>query len=247
MRFWILIICFLAFHSSPALAQEKEDKPVTNGYSIGFSKSNRGAGIELNYILKPNQRQYIFSVHLNSVRHLNENNINPAYGRELGRRYVFGKLNYFFVLNPSIGIQKNLFPRGKMNLINFQTGISAGPAIGLLTPYYLEIYSPNQNFPLNNNRSIEPYDPAAHTFGKIFGKANIFSSDINLNPVLGGSLKGWIIMDLARSYRYISAVKMSTHADFFANPVPIMAELDKLQNPRIFVAFSAGFLFGNRW
>ncbi|MDX2245584.1 MAG: hypothetical protein SF052_02330 [Bacteroidia bacterium] len=228
-------------------SQKEEEKPISGGYIMGFHKTNRGMGAEISYLTGPDHQQMVWGLDLHLVKELNEANIEPVYGTELGRKYVYGKLNYFFVLHPSVGIQKNLFQLNSLNMINLRAGVKIGPAIGLLTPYYLEIYRPGQGIPTANDREIEAYDPTLHTYAKIFGRAGFFAARPQLQATLGGSVKGYILVDFARSSRYISGFKLGTHADFFVNPVPIMTGLDKLENHRIFVAFSIGFIFGNRW
>ncbi|MEZ4777071.1 MAG: hypothetical protein R3D00_28100 [Bacteroidia bacterium] len=228
-------------------SQKKEEKPISGGFELGFHKTNRGAGMELNYMIGPDEKQIMLGLDLFALKELNESNIEPAFGAELGRKYVYGKLNYFFVLTPSAGIQKNLFRLNSINLINLRGGIKVGPAIGLLTPYYLEIFRPGLGIPTANDRQVEAYDPGIHTYSKIFGRASFFAGKPAFRPTLGGSIKGYLMVDFARSSRYISGCKLGAHADFFAKPVPIMTGLDKLENHRIFVALSIGFMIGNRW
>ncbi|MEZ4828050.1 MAG: hypothetical protein R3C61_17470 [Bacteroidia bacterium] len=241
-------IC-LIFLLIPTLlfSQRKEQKPITTGYAIGFHKTNRGAGLEVNYLKGPDLQQIVFGADLHMVRDLNEALIDPAFSTELGRKYVYGKLNYFFVLHPAVGIQRDLFHMNSLNLINLRAGIKAGPSLGLLTPYYLEIFRPGIGTPTANDRRVEAYDPAVHTYSKIFGRASFFAAKPVPELIAGGSVKGYILIDFARSSRYISAFKLGANADFFVKRVPIMTGLDKLENHRIFVALSLGFMMGNRW
>ena len=83
---------------------------------------------------------------------------------------------------------------------------------------------------------MKPYDPAVHSYNRIFGRARIFSSDLNLSARIGLSLKAYALLDFARNQRFIQGVSLGLNADLFTNRIPIMAELDKLQNQRIFVA-----------
>lgn len=228
-------------------SQKKEQEPISGGFAGAIYKTSRGAGVELNYLKGPDDQQIILGLDIFSLKELNESSIDPIYGTELGRKYVYGKLNYFFVLAPSVGIQKNLFRLSPVNLINFRGGLKIGPSVGLLTPYYLEIFRPGLGTPTANDRQVEAYDPAIHTYSKIFGRASFFATNPQLQPVLGGSIKGYVMVDFARSSSYISGFKLGCNADFFARPIPIMTGLDKLENHRIFVALSIGFMIGNRW
>ena len=237
---FVFILLGLALHFV-SFSQDKDE--TKSGLSFNASLTNLGGGLGVHYSMGKDIRHYLISIDAYSIKNPYETSSNPTYGNELGRKFVYRKLNYFGVLSPSFGIQKNIIPRSNTNLINLRVGIKMGPAIGLLSPYQLELYNPGSA----DNRSIEVYDPANHTYSQILGRARFFASDLTINTRIGFSLKTFALLDFARNQRYINGLSLGLNADIFANPVPIMAELDKLQNQRIFVAGLIGLMIGNRW
>ena len=240
--FWAILV--ISWIIQPVSGQRSYE--TTGGIFFDMFFTARGMGGGLNYSFGEDRKHYLISLDFHSTRDLHESPVNPAYGRELGRKYVYGKLNYFYVLTPSFGISYNLIPKNGMNYANLRGMIKAGPAIGLLNPYYLEVYKPNQG-PGTDNRVIEAYDPSAHSYNRIFGRARLFSSGFDLNARVGLSIKTMALLDFAPNPRFIHGLSLGLNTDLFFHPVPIMAELDKLQNQRIFVVGSLGFIIGNRW
>ncbi|MEO1449173.1 MAG: hypothetical protein AAFV07_06565 [Bacteroidota bacterium] len=228
------------------LQAQQEKKPLSSGLQFGVHNTNRGFGFELGFLKGPNSRQFVYGIDLHLVRDQQETR-SESFFQNQGRRYVFGKLNNFLVLHPSIGVQTEIVPRTFISLVKMKVGAKIGPAIGLLNPYYLEIFEPNPTNPVSGARSIAAYDPAEHTYGLIIGRANLISSQIDLKARIGLSTKAYALFNFARKARYISALKLAVHADAFTNSVPILVATEQLPQRRFFLAFSVGLLFGSRW
>ena len=246
MRVFIMLLVGICLAVSPIQAQPEDEKEISGGFISGIHFSNRGWGVSFNYLSGPDYRQWIASIDIHSMRDGRENLIDPFFGNR-GKRYVYGKLHNFWVVVPGVGIQKNVIPRGNGNLVNVRVGAKAGPAIGLLNPYYLEIFEPLPGRPLIGDRVVAAYDPAIHSYGKIVGRAGLLASELNLKAQIGASLGIHAFLDFTRSSHFVNGMELSIRTDFFAKPVPILAELDKLENQQMFLSGTIGFVLGNRW
>ena len=246
MRPFIILLLGVCFSFTSIQAQDEDEKEISGGFTSGLHFSNRGWGVSFNYLTGPNHRQWIASLEIHSVNDGRENLIDPFFGNR-GKRYVFGKLHNFWVLTPGFGIQKNVIPRGNGNLVNVRIGAKAGPAIGLLNPYYLEIFEPLPGRPLIGDRVVVAYDPAVHTYGKIVGRAGLLASELNLDAQIGMSVGIHAFLDFTRSSHFVNGMELSIRTDIFTKPVPILAEFDKLENQKMFLSGTIGFVLGNRW
>ncbi|MEM7371575.1 MAG: hypothetical protein AAF587_23375 [Bacteroidota bacterium] len=247
MRKWALFGIFLLTQSflSPLYSQINDPQSISGGFAAGMHGTSRGLGIELELAKGPMQRQFLYGLSLHQLKDLREVQIESFFGDQ-GRSYVYGKLNHFVVLQPSFGIQYHLIPKSHLNVMQILGGIKIGPSIGFLNPYFLEIYLPGPN-PGNQNRDIVPFNPAEHTYGRIYGRASLVSSRLELSPVIGMGIKAHALIDFGRNTRNISALKLGVNLDAFAKQVPILQERDGIDNNRLFFAVSAGLLFGRRW
>ncbi|MEO0469938.1 MAG: hypothetical protein AAF206_09995 [Bacteroidota bacterium] len=243
---FLTLICAL---SAPVFAQDErpEQAPNESGFMFGLHYSDRGPGLNLAVLKGAPYRQWLFGLDIFLVKDSKETLIEPFFG-EQGKRYVFGKLNHLFVVSPSLGVQWDMVPRSAVNLLNVRGNLKVGPAIGILNPYHLEIFEASPGSPFVGTREILPYDPANHSYSKIIGRANFLSSRIDPTFRFGLSVQANAILDFSSVDAAITGVNLGMKVDAFPSPVPIMAdELQNVQNQRIFVAISAGLMFGRRW
>ncbi len=232
----------------PALPAQtsQEESPISQGYMVGYQTTPRGWGLSFSYLLGPDQRQWLFGADANLVKDTREIRGESVFGQQ-GRNYVFGKLNHLIVFSPSVGVQYDLFPIGSGNLLNVRLGAKVGPAIGMTTPYYLEIFQPLPNQPQLGDRIIEAYDPVDHTYRSIIGRASLLDHEFDPSFQVGASAKLFGLFDFSNNSGTIRAVQLGLNADWFPNAVPIMADFLEVPNSRFFVAASVGFFLGNRW
>ncbi|GEM_PF-2559871 len=249
----ILACCLLAsIHSLSGQAQTGKEQLKSDilekGFVLGINLTNRGGGVYFHYIKGDARRQWVFGLDIHSVRDERETSIQSAFG-DSGKDYIYGKLNYFYVFTPSVGIQKNLIPVGYGNLLNIRVGAQIGPAIGLLNPYLVEIFEPVNNSPNNGQgyRIVVPYDPTEYSYNEIIGKANLLSTKPSISAQLGLSLRGHILIDFTHSPQYIGGLSIGLNADYFPATIPIMNESsEQIENQQLFLAGSIGVVFGSR-
>lgn len=223
-----------------------EEEPISAGWQLGIQNTTRGWGASLHYLRGSDEMQILFGLDFNVIKDSRELRTESFFGQQ-GREYVFGKLNNFAALSPVIGVQKNLVSIGTGNLLNLRVGGLMGPTIGILNPYQLEIFAPIAGRPQLGDRVVEPYDPSRHTYASIIGRASMIESNFIPSTQFGLSGKVYGIIDFSDNSNAIKAVQLGLNANWFASPVPIMADFVEVSNNQLFLAVSVGLLLGNRW
>lgn len=228
-------------------AQELSEDPegsetVPWGFTMGAAVSTHGGGAQLNYLRGKGARQWMFSLDTYLLEDDRETRIESAFG-ENGGRYSFGKLNYAFLVTPTVGFQQNLFPAKDYNLLNFRVGAQVGPTLAMLTPYYVEIFTPVPGRPAFGYGEVMPFDPDVHQYEDIIRKVKLFSSEFDFTTQIGLSVRTHILIDFTRGKNYVGALQLGLNVDAFAEPVPLMAFVD---NKKTFVTGTLGLVFGMR-
>ncbi len=231
----------------PVAAQVSEaNSPISAGWLFGYQQTNRGWGASFSYLTGRDVLQWSGNLDIHLVKDLRETRRESVFGPR-GRPYVFGKLNHLFVLSPSVGFVRNVVKVGNGGLLNVRLGGKVGPAIGLLNPYYLEIFSPIGGNTNVGEAVVQAYDPSEHSYQNIVGRAGALSSPFNPKVQVGASSKIFALIDLSQDSKKVNAVQVGLHADWFPSPVPIMADFVETAGNQFFLAFSLGFTLGNRW
>jgi hypothetical protein len=121
-------------------------KSTTGGLISGFIfKHTRG--------ITPKKYQ-TFGLELVNVKHPQE----VRYTSFTGNSYIFGKANYLYSIRLQYGRDFVLFKKASQQGVQINGIIAAGPTIGLVTPYYIELangqrvpYDVNNPFHEQNN------------------------------------------------------------------------------------------------
>lgn len=227
----------------------EEEVNVTGGFWIGGHISSRGWGFNMNYLRGKKDRDWHLIVGFDAfhLRDSRELRIESIFNNQGGRDFVFGKLNYFFVVSPTVGIYKDLFREKSGSMIDVSVAIQAGPALGILSPYYIEVARSSPGISAFNIRSVEPFDPEIHAYIDIIGRSGIFSEQLQPETEIGLSVRTFTLIDLTRSRKYISGLQAGIQADIFPEEVAILAPRDGVENRQAFISFTLGLVIGNRW
>ncbi|MEM6807262.1 MAG: hypothetical protein AAF696_38020, partial [Bacteroidota bacterium] len=200
----------------------------------------------LGYIFGEGPSQWVISLDVQYLKDSREALTAPFIGDQ-GKRYVFGKINNFWNLSPMLGMYHQAVSRGRGNLLKLRLGAKIGPAIGILNPYFVELYEAVPGRPFSPEFVTVPYDPEEHSFGEIVGRAGIWSSDFNPSLQMGVSTHLNAMFDFSRSDAVIRGIELGVNADVFFAEVPILAEINGVENRKVFLSVSAGLVLGGRW
>lgn len=205
--FWILIsICCCQF----SLAQNR---------SIGLSLKSNGIGMnfEQSKFIKNSGFENLSIVEIETFKDSREVQTPSSIAR-INRSYVYGKLNSIYNLSFEKGIYYSLFPQSE-RFQGFKLGVSIGPQLTFIQPYYLLIYNYDQSTG-NNPISHERFDPVNHQDqDRIVGKAGFSNAlnEISLMP----SITSKVVADLSwiTNRRFTKSIKAGIEFNyFFRNP-----------------------------
>ncbi|MFC0181391.1 hypothetical protein ACFFJX_01930 [Pseudarcicella hirudinis] len=83
-----------------------------------------------------NQQYHYINLELVNVKHYREYSSSNTTS---GRNFIDGKINYLFAVRPQYGRLISLFKKSPEGGVTINGIIAAGPTIGLLKPYFVEI------------------------------------------------------------------------------------------------------------
>lgn len=244
MKSYILALCLLIFFSGESFGQLSPTGGDLRGFAMGFHSGSRGSGADFRYIYGTPTKDWGFGLRAFGIKDTRETKIESQF-QDRGSRYVYGKLNRLMVISPYIGIHKNLVPRRQGGYVSLKGSLQVGPALGLLRPYYLDIFVPSPVYQQLGTPVPQPYNPGDHAYVDIVGVSSIFNSGfgkVNLRP--GLSMRAATLIDFAQKDTYINGIELGANLDYFFSEVPIMAEVE---NHRLYMAITVGFVFGNTW
>jgi len=203
----------------------------TNGMGIGFRYA-RG-------------RRFRFEggMHLFSLKHPKELRVKSVFLQQ-GSKFIYDKINRFYVLNPTFGVHTDLIPASHPGPIHVNLGLGVGPAFGLLRPYFLEVAVPVSGNPGLATIEVEQYDPSRHFFTDIVGSAGAFEGNGNLTLMPGVGIRAYTWIDFGQRISAIRAIEVGGSLNVFFKEVDIMGDTP---DKKSFLTLSIGFVMGSRW
>ncbi|MCS7029349.1 MAG: hypothetical protein NZ519_11355 [Bacteroidia bacterium] len=231
-----------------ALSQEKEETNFRQAFVFNVPKihSIGSIGIDLQYQKKLEQFESytgFLNVSFNAIKHPKE--LRYRSYLEESNTFILGKLNYFTILQTTVGVQKTLLSTSFLNQVNIHAGIGIGPSIGILTPYYLDIYVTQVNGnPVTPYTVQEPFNPARHNATNIYGSSGYFTGidKSKLKPGIGSRIQ--IQADVEDGRKFIRGLMVGLQSDVFTTPIPMMYNAKQYQS---FHGLFLGILLGSQW
>lgn len=179
------------------------------------------------------------------VKHPKEQKIPTPYGGVIVR----GKSNYFFVVRPSVGVQRVIFRKAPDSGVQVNGLLSAGPSIGLLMPYYISYnYSDNPTGPITEYRD-EQYDPQIHAYDRILDRAPLFSGVSNTKVQVGAHIRGALSFEYGRYRDAVAGVEVGAMVEAYSKAPPIIRERtisDETLNDRFLPSVYLTIYLGSR-
>ena len=208
--------------------------------TFGGFLSTQGGGGHLDYGFGRGKQQIKVSLDAYTLQDKRETKIESDF-KEQGGPYTFGKLNYVFIVSPTVGFQRNLFPDENRNLIDLHFSAQIGPSIAFLIPYKVEIFTPLAGRPQFGRPSVENYDPAKHGYEDIIRRAKVFDGDLETTNKIGLNIRTNMYLDLSKNPEYITGVRIGVNADWYPEALPIMAISE---NKKAYITGTVGLVFG---
>ncbi len=204
----------------------------TNGWGAHLTLGrNKGAFKSQIY-----QFDFVTMKHPKEVRSFNQT-------LEDTRSYIFGKLNSFFIIRPTIGVRRTVFDKIRDQGVGIGYSWRVGPSLGFTKPVYLEIGIPDGNF--FERFVVEKYDPVKHSNNEIVGRAGGLRGfdELKLKPGVHGAFALFFEYDPDREG--IKGIELGATVDYFPlEEVEIMAFAE---NYKVFVNLYLCLQFGKKF
>ncbi|MCF8303043.1 MAG: hypothetical protein K9I94_07190 [Bacteroidales bacterium] len=170
--------------------------------------------------------------------------INPYFAN--AKRYVFGKLNNFYVLRAGYGIQNLLNEKPYWGGVSVSYFYYGGLAAGIVKPVYIYMieYDIISTYYLEYSLVSERYDPDKHFADNIYGKAPFTDGieNIKFRPGLYG--KFGFSFEFGDRNQSIKTLDVGASLEFYPKGIQLMA-FNPTQN--FFLNGYVAFSFGKRY
>lgn len=236
----------------------KEELDFTKENTFGVQLNTNGGAIgAINYrhsIKKGDGDWYTYLVEFGSIKHNKEFTLPTS----SGGAFIYGKMNYLFVLRTQLAQEKRLFWKGKEDGVRLTWVYSAGPSLGLVKPYYIEFDYTEPDYDdetglINWENTVidhrkEQYDPINNkdhnNEGGIIGSGGFFTGISETTPCLGFSAKTSLNFEFGVFDRASSGIETGIMFDYFFKEIRLYHPPGK--PTKFFSSIFLTFYFGNR-
>ena len=216
MRFIYRPLLCLLLLCAPVLAMAQSsfvDEEYTVENVFGIRNATNGGFISALFFRHSRMLQK------DNLMHLGIEIANTKHPRETkettftGSSFVFGKANYLISIRPHYGREKVFFKKAPQQGVRISGMVSAGPSIGLETPYFVDL-----------GRTVEQYDPENpnHSRGSILGNAGPFRGLFSSNLIMGGFFKAALTFETNSTKNKVFGIETGFMVEAFTREVEIV-------------------------
>lgn len=164
----------------------------------------------------------------------------------ISRAFKYGKQNSLFVLRGGIGAKRYFSEKAKHKGVAVGISYEGGATLGLLKPYYLELRAPDGQFSTSTKYSEETANRFLDIW-QIHGASSWTKGLGEISPQPGIHGKFAVHFDWGAFDEYLKSIEAGVMVDVFARKMPIMVEVDNVENQQIFINLFLHLQFGKRW
>lgn len=158
------------------------------------------------------------------------------------KSFIFGKLNYVYVLRGGYGLQRTLNTKPLVNGVELRRIYSMGASLAFTKPVYLYVSVPDSFVSPRDQVVAERYDPSKHSAHSIKGRFSKGFDEMGFYPGIYG--RAALNFEFGHSYELIRALETGIVIDAYPRAIPIMAFSDP---SRFFVNFYIALSIGSRF
>jgi len=218
-------------------------KMHTNGFAVGV---NFGT-IRTYYLTR------FFHLGLGELKHPKQVRTSldrPTAGGRVSRSFVYGKQNNLYVLRGGYGEKRYFSEKATKRGVAVGISYMAGPSLGLLKPYYLEVLSSEfGSGPFAQTASIRYNEENAQAFlnpWNIFGATGWSKGLGEISLIPGIQTQFALHLDWGAFDEFVKAMDVGVMADLYFRRVPIMVELPGVENSPFFLNLFVNLQLGKR-
>ena len=215
-------------------------KITSTGWSF-FGEYTRHINLDKKRVL---QFEFMELKHPKQVKQSNELTF-VQFGLESPKSYVYGKQNNLYVVHAGYGTRYMLGDKARKSGVEVNFTWTAGPALGILKPYYLNLIETGDNFITIVADRYDAEEPERFlTQGSIYGASGFSYGLGEISLVAGAYGKAGINFDWASYSEFIKSIEAGVGADFFiGRPEIMIIEDNKFQ----FVYLYLSLQLGKKW
>ncbi len=193
-------------------------------FTFGATLYTYGAGGEIFFQrYNDNGMTDVFYMGLGALKHREEEKFPSVYQDQGGKDFVFGKINYAYSLRLAYGKSVALLPAGHKHAVSLQGGIMGGLALGILTPYYIDVAVPQSGNYVLPKTTV--YNPNLHSYYDIIGKTNFFKHIGPLKYYPGFTINSFIVLNFGKNDAFARMIRLGIQTELFGKPLPILTDL----------------------
>ena len=209
----------------------------SSGFGISF-KSGRQVTVN---------RKRILEFDFVSVKHPKEYKVTNPNLIENSKPFVFGKLNYVYILRSGIGFQNILFSKAERGGVEVRYNYYGGLSLGFAKPVYLDVIvdsATSDRYIVYDTKPYDPNDPYQQDVTDFVGRGPFFSGFDKIKIYPGVHLKTSLSFEYSGWQRKIAALEAGITLDYFPDAIPIMA-FNKNEN--LYFNFFISLMWGAKY
>ena len=241
MRFYTVFI-LLFFTVLNLFPQGEISTPFPNRSENSFAifLNSNGWGLNYHYGKRVDGfHRRLYSIDFAEIKHPKEVKMsNPYYTS--GKKFVFGKLNEFYVLRLSYGGLKIMYDKFDKGSISINRFYQVGVSLGLEKPVYYMVIYPTED-PYRKILREEKFNYSMHRVTDIYSKAPFFDhiQESKLTP--GLFVRYGFSFDFGDNSYVVNSLSGGIQADVFPKVIEIMGNTE---NNFYFISLFAAYRFG---
>lgn len=220
----------------------------THGYALGVNIGK----------LKTYYLTQFYNIELGEIKHPKEFrqsfDFQSPQTSKVSRAFVFGKHNNFFVLRAGYGEKRYFSEKAKRRGLAVGISYEAGPSLGILKPYYLELVrfvdGDFNQFVIRSEKYSEDNRDTFLDITSIYGSSGFSKGLSQLSLIPGGHAKAAVHFDWGAFDEFVKAIEIGAMVDFYFQTVPIMVEspeVPNVENSPVFINLFINLQLGKRW
>ena len=206
-------------------AVEDDPESYTSVFSFGITTNTNssvigGIAVRKSFLIHNNaaKKQFHYlNLELVNVNHPRE----FSYPAATGGSYTYSKENYLFVLRPQFGREFTLFKRSSEGGVQMSGILAAGPSIGLLKPYFIQVQEA-RGLNLKEVPYTKDIDTTPNT--RIVGAGSFFSGIGQMKATMGVNVKAAVNIELDAFRNSNIALEIGVLAEYFPTAPLILAD-----------------------
>ncbi len=244
------------YSSDPNLDPDSKGILYEKEFAIDFTLHTNGLALAVNFgKIKTYYKTQYYHIQIGELKHPKEyrQNIESLGGfpTRSSRSFIFGKRNNLYMIRGGIGGKRYFSEKAKQKGLAVGMSYEFGPSLGITKPYYLELIrrSPDNtsNIIVSEKYSSENRDDFLER-DLIYGASGVTRgftfSELGFVP--GAHAKIGAHFDWGAFDEVVKALEAGIMVDFFIRPVPIMVEVDNVNNRMLFINLYLTLQLGKR-